>query len=441
MKKSTGGGNKRDRLVLALLFLCAAYPVRAGEFGYGIGYTATRSDNIERVPPNADERSDTINAYLFAFSYLENSSNLLARVLAQAEFRDYREEIFGDETVYNLKSSLVWTLSPQRFTWTVEDTYDETQITPTVADTPANRTNVNVFSTGPDFYIRLNPVHTLALGARLGNVYTGRANTDNDRVSGSARWLYQSTAITTYSLNFDTLKVNYENSALNNYLNHNVFLGVDYRPSRSQYLVDLGVTRFDPDRGETLDEMLVRLSWIRHLTPESRLGVSASGEFLDTGADLLEASTSSVPLATQTAGVVTSDVYYTRRGSIFYIRQGSQLVIDVSLFSQELDFEILPEDRKENGGQLKLDILYSGTTTVTLIGKQTRSDYLNFVRRDTDSDVAIRLGYRLTRSVNLGLEGRRLSRSSTVSAGEFDENRVLLSLLYSNPFFNTVAAR
>lgn len=449
MQSFTIGGVASKRLVLIVLLAGAVSAAQAGDFAYGLGYTVMGSDNITRAPSN--ERSDTVHSYLAGFSYLERTADVTARILAQAVYRDYQDDTFGDEGVYNLNSSLLWTISPQRFTWTVEDVYEETQITNTTADTPSNRTNVNVFSTGPDFYLRFNPVHTLALGARAGNVSTGRANADNDRFSSSASWLYQANSTSVYSVNFQLLDVNYDDSTLNNdYTRHDVFARAEYRPSRSQYVIDLGTSKISRDRGQDLDGTLARLSWVRQLTTESSFGMSASGEFSDTGADVLSASTATasstgLPVSTstsQTSDVVTSDVYYAKRGSIFYNRRGSSFALDSSAYTQELDFETTPQDRKENGVRLQLDFFYSGATTVTLFTEQARIQYQNFVREDTDRDFGIRLGYRVNRTISLGLEGRRTDRTSTISVVEYEENRVFLSVLYStSPLFTPIATR
>lgn len=426
-------------LALLLLFFSAISPLQAGQFAYGLGYMATHSDNITREASN--ERSEVVHSYLAGFSYLENTADLVARVFAQATYYDYQDDVFTDEDVYNLNSSLVWTISPQRFTWTVEDAYEETQIVATAADTPANRTNINVFSTGPDLYVRLNPVNTLAFGARVGNVSTSEANIDNDRLSASARWLYEANSYSAYSLNFETLNVNYDDTISNiDYTRHDAFARVDYHPSRSQYLIDLGATKISPERGKELEGSLTRLSWIRQLTQESSFGLSASGEYADTGADILAASTAAgltigAPGSTTTtlsSDVVTGDVYYAKRANMFYTRRGSQFRVNFSANTQDIDFEITPQDRKENAGFLEVGYFYSETTSVILFTEQTKIEYQNFFRRDTDRDSGIRLGYRVSRSIGLELEGRRTDRSSTDPNAEFEENRIFLSILYSS---------
>lgn len=462
MQASRLGGNRKDRtsLLAAVLVMGIISPVRAGDFAYGLGYTASHSDNITRAPSN--ERSEVTNSYLAGFAYMERTVDLIAQVLAQAEFRDYRDDVFGDESLLNVRSSALWIISPQRFTWTAEDSAQQILINSTDSDTPANRANINVFSTGPDFYVRFSPVNTLALGARLGNIATDSANADNNRFSGSARWLYQATAVSTYSLNFQAMNVNYDDSAINtDFTRHDIFLRGDYRPSRSRYLVDLGTTRINPERGRDLDGSLARLSWIRQLTQESTFGLSVSGEFSDTGTDVLATASALTSTATSPTGLpavsqpvataairglttdaVTSDVYYAKRSEVFYNRRGSSFGIDFTAYGRELDFETTAQDRKETGGRVELAFFYSGATTVTLFSELLKTDFQSFIREDTNLYAGLRFNYRATRTLSLGLEGRRTERSSTVPTVEYEENRVFLSLLYtSSPLFSPIPTR
>ncbi|GAB4507891.1 MAG: hypothetical protein Tsb0026_05070 [Sulfuricaulis sp.] len=424
-----------------LMYLGMVAPSPAGEFSYGLGYLATHSDNITRVPTG--ERDDWIHSLLAGFAYQERSVDLVARVLAQAEYNNYQDNTYGDENLYYVSSSAVWTLSPQRLFWTVEDTARQALIDSTAVETPENRVGVNVFSTGPDFSIRFSPVQTLALGARLGDVYTGRANADSRRLNGTAGWLYQASSVSTYSLNYQALDVDYDDSVANDdFLRQDLFVRAQYRPSRSQYTIDLGTSDISRDRGNDVNGALTRFIWDRQLTPESSFGMSASREFSDTGTDLLTASQAlNAPTMTaeqsaqsiaSTTDTLTSDVYMAKRGEIFYNRRSSSTGLHILANHRTLDYETLALDRKENYARMEFDYFYSGSTTVSLFSEYTKTDYSSFVRQDTDRNSGIRFSSRLTRTFSLGLEGRRIERASTDPTLEYVDNRVLLSVLYSS---------
>jgi hypothetical protein len=424
-------------LFVALFCAGAVLPAKAGELAYSIGYVVMNSDNINRAP--VLKENDTVHSLVATAAYQENAANFLANVFLEAEYDKYKDETFGDEGVYGLNSTLLWVISPQRFTWTVEDVYEQRVITATVADTPANRTNVNVFSTGPDFYVRFNPLHTLALGARAGNVYTGRSNFDNDRFSGSLRWLYQATSLSTYSFNVVALDVNYDDPVSNvDYTRHDVFLRMDHRPSRSQYILDLGASKINKDRGEDLDGSLTKFSWIRQLSTISTVGFSASGELADTGADIIAAplpvASTGLPVATAPtfSADVVNEVYYAKRGSLFYTQRGSQFGLELAVGAQDLDYETAALDNRDKTARIGLDYFYSGRTTLSLYSEQTRTDFLNIFRHDTDRNSGIRWTHRLSRTISVQLEGRRIDRNSTDPAREYVDNRALFSIYYTS---------
>ena len=447
-----GSGGKLSRLFVTgiLLGVGVLEPLWAGEHAYGLGYTAVHSDNITRGSSN--ERSDWIHSLLAGYAYQEHTIDLVAHVLAQATYSHYQKNSFGDETLFDLNSSAVWTISPQRFLWTLEDSYQQGLVDSTGVDTPANRTNVNVLSTGPDVYLRLTPVHTLAFGARAGDVYTGRANADNKRFSGTAAWLYQSSSITTLSLNYQTLDVRYENSTLNSdFTSEDVFFRTDFHPSRSQYILDLGATHINFDRGDDVSGTLARLSWIRQSTPESSFGASVSKEFSNTGANVLAANAAAIPASGTTGGtgamsrqasIITGDVYTTKGGNIFYSHRGSQFGVNFQAEKRKLDFETTPQDRKETTTRLQVSYFFMGTTTATLLTEYARAEYINIGLRNTDRNTEIRIDHHLNRTVSLGLEGSHHDRTSTDSLSSYVDNRILLTVLYSSgPLFAPLLRR
>jgi hypothetical protein len=422
-----------------VILLCSgvAGPLQATEFAYGVGFMDQHSDNIQRVSTN--EQSDTIDSLRAGFTYQERTADLIAQVQAEATYNNYLKNTFEDETLFGLESSAVWAISPQRFFWIVQDDYRQGLLNTSVPYTPANQTNVNVFITGPDFNLRLTPVHTLMFGARVGDVYTGEADADHKRFSGTAAWSYQSSQVTALSLNYEILDVKFDDTTVNNnYTSQDFYFRAESRPSRSRYLLDLGTTYINRDRGDDLRGPLTRLTWIRQLTSQSTFGVTAGKQFSNTAADVLAAATAanltaglSVPSAISDV-LVTGDVYDTKGGLVFYNLRGSQFGIQFQAGRHKLDYVSTPEDRKETGGSLQIDYFMSALTSITLFTDYTRTEYLDFFRNDTDEDYALRFNYSLTRTVSLGLEGRRISRQSTDPTSEYVDNRAFVTLLYSS---------
>lgn len=431
MNKQSEGRYGRLLATGILLGIGAIQPLRAAESAYGLGYTAEYSDNITLVSSN--ERSGWIHSLLAGFAYQESTTDLVARVLAQATYNQYPKNSFGDETLLDLNSSAVWTISPRRFLWTLEDTARQALIDSTAPELPSNRTTVNVLSTGPDITLRLAPVHTLTFGARAADVYTGRVNADNKRFNGSAEWLYQMSSLTDLSLNYRILDVKFDDAALNNnYTRQDFFFRARYQPSPSRYLLDLGASDLSFDRGNDFRGTLTRLSWSRELTPQSAFGASLSREVSDTGSTVL----SIAPPSGSSQTVATGDIYETKSGSIFYNQRGNRIGVQFQAGRDVRDFATIPQDSKGNNGRLQIDYFLSAESTVTLFAYYSRLEYPDLVRRDVIQNSGLRFDHRLTRTVSMGLEGRRSERRSTDSTLEFVDNRALLTLLYSSgPLF------
>lgn len=425
---------------MTVILLCGGVtgPLQAGEFASGVGYMGQHSDNITRVSTN--EQSDWVDSLLAGFAYQERTVDLVARVLAQATYNNYRNETFDDETLYELNSFAVWTISPRRFFWTVQDDYQQGLLNSILPSTPANRTNVNVFSTGPDVFLRLAPVHTLTFGVRAGDVYTDEANADNTRFNGLAGWMYQSSPRTTLSLNYQILDVNYDDSALNNsFTNQGYFFRIQFRPTRSQYSLDLGNNNVSFDRGDDVKGTLARFSWIRESTPQTSYGASVKREFSNTASDIQAAGMSaadaaglpSIPPPISQA-VITGDVYETKGGTIFYTHRGSQIDVQFQAGRRELDYVTNLLDNKETSGRLQIGYSFSVSSTATLFTEYTRTEYLDFIQRNTDQNSGLRFNHNFTRKVSMGLEAIRSERRSTDSTMDYVDNRVLLTIIYSS---------
>lgn len=414
--------------------------VCAGELAYGIGYVAEYSDNIQRVPSSSqDER---INSVVAGMAYRENGPALDAHLQAQAEYRGYRRDTFNDGPLYYADASLLWRILPQRLNWIFLDRYDQITRNITLPDTPANRVNSNVLSTGPDLFIRLGSVNTLLLGLRYGNASYSEGDLDTNRYGASVRWLYAANMEMTYSLNYDAEKIEYDNVIRNdNATRHDVFIRADTRQARARFLLDLGATQIDRDRAGEISGYLARLTWTQQLTSGSSAGMLLGSEYQDAGTALLATATSPTPApgappSLPVTGDVTNDFFYTKRAEVYYNRSGSNLGMNARAYYRDIDYEVVPQDRHEAGGRVEVIYSPSGLLATTVYGSHLDIQYQSSTRDDRESETGIRFLYRINRSLSTALDGRKTWRYSTDALQEYTDNRVLFSLLYSSsPLF------
>lgn len=416
-----------------------------GELAYSIGYLGEYSDNIQRDPSNPTR--EWASSAIAGIGYQENAPEFVARVRAQAQYRDYKYATYTDEALYYVDAAAIWSILPQAFTWSAFDRYDQLTADVTQADTPANRVTVNAFSTGPDVYFHLDRVNTLSLGVRYGNVLYGDGSNDNNRYGGHVRWNYQAGGETVYSLNYLHERVEYTDTLLNdNYRRQDAFVRADWLRNSSQFVVDAGATRIDQEQGPGDEGPTIRLTWNQRLNSETIVTVLLGKEFLDPGMALLATTTepgqpTTLSLPTPTIpsdGLV--DFYYTNRAEITFRHASSRLALEARAFYRDFEYQPQPptipptpsNDRDENG--FRIDLAYNPASTFVpgIFFYKTNTSFQDPLRNDHLSDAGVRLLYRSTRQLSTSVEYRRRLQTSTDLLQEYTENSVVLALVYSS---------
>lgn len=431
-------------IALSLLFVGDA--VNAGEFAYGFGYLGEYSSNIDRTQNN--ERSEWIDSLIAGIAYNDQTPGFQTRLQAIGEYRDYRKDTFDDESLLTFNGLAVWSPYPQQLTWTAEDVYTQATLNPAAPDTPDNRAAANVFSTGPDAYLRFGPADTLQLGLRYGTVYYGDSDADNENYTGYARWLHLLSPTTTASLNYEYYEVNYEVPTLYpDYVQRDAFLGLVQRLPNSVLTAEAGVTRIRMEEtGEEFDGNRYALSWVVRTGSDSAAGISYRSEYSNSAADLLDASgdvTTPPAIPTDPSPLdiaISGDFYYVKEAQAFYNYTGPPLGWRITLFQRDLDYEVILADEKERGGRLEISLAASTNFIVTLFAEKAKSEFVQPVVEDNETDVGIHFAYRYTRNILMGLTFNRVTLDSTDPTREFIDNRALLSVLYtSTPTFNILS--
>lgn len=403
--------------------------VGAAELNYSLGYQAEHSSNIRRAPTAAEE--DTISAVTASVSYREESRVLRAQLAANSQYRDYRNDTFEDEAVSFLDGTLLWTISPN-LSWTVADSFRNVPAAQTLADTPANRENTNVFSTGPTAQWRITPVDTLVADARYGRLTADTTDIDNDRHSGALRWVHRRSATTDVSLNYEQLRVDFDNDALNrNYRRQDMSIRGQVRPGRTAVALELGASDIDRDGLPGLDGSLVRFTVAREISSVRRMGVIVSSEYSDTAIALSPSGISSLPSGTFIAPeALTADVYYDKRIETYIESTAGIMPWGVRAFRREADYETTANDVEQSGGRVDIGLRRSSYTGMAVFSNYVRSDHLDAARLDRDVENGVRFNVRLRQSLDFQLQASRIERRSSDPTQSFVDDRVLAAIIY-----------
>lgn len=411
-----------------------AVQAHAAELSYGFQYEAERSSNIRRVPVN--EQEETVDSVGLSARYRENLPNFRSEVAASTERRHFRNGTFQDETLLFLDGTAIWLPTPQ-FSWTVADSFRNVPASRALPDTPANREDTNVFLTGPTIEWRLAPADHLITEARVGRFDAERSDVDNDRHSAALRWRRRHSSLAENSLNYEYLRVEFDNDVQNaNYERRDAFYRGVFRRARNQITLDLGRTNIDRERNPEIDGSLFRLTATREVSSTRRMGVNLSAEYSDTAFSLAPSGiTSETPTAgtaaEATSETLTGDVFYTRRAEAFLTGSAVPLLWTVTVFTGDVDYEMTTSDVEDRGGIFTVSYLRTANLSFNLYSNYTRSIYTVLNRTDRDVVNGASVAYRLSRSLQVSLEGQRAERRSSDPLQPFVDDRVFLRLAYN----------
>jgi hypothetical protein len=412
----------------------------AGEYSYLLSYSLDYSDNIGLA--TIDETSELTHVLDSGFTLSQVDRDLDARVAARATYRGYQKNTFSDETTLGLDGALVWKPLPDSFHWVVNDVYTQVVADPTQANTPTNRANTNVLSTGPDFFWRPNPVHIVQFGGRyVLNTFSGTdnasvsGNLDNKRSNGTLRWFYRYSPVTKLSLGHVTESVRFEDSGVGTNLDfraNETTVGIENRRSRNTFTLDLGETRINRSGQQEIQGKLGRLSWARDLTSGSAFSLTAERSLSDTTGELLAGSGGTPPVGAPLE-INSSDIFTGKSVSLQYSQRVGGGDLGVSAFRRERVFELATSNNDDaKGGSVQYSRLFSGRVSGAASLSYVKTLFPMPLREDIDRVATASVQYRFSRTVLGSATVGRRTRDSTTALTEFEENRVILGLVYNS---------
>jgi len=442
-----GGGSASTRwLGIWCATLCWAglesAPVLAGELAYGGGYSLAYDNNITRVP--TDPIAEFTQTLFGGFGYEERTADLNMRLVTQVERRNYLRNTYVEEKAYYVNGSALWTISPQKLTWILDDYASQIPISYATVDTPTNRTNANGLNTGPDLTLRLNPVDAAIVGARYGRLDI-QGPGDNERYSAYVRGLHQISPNTNVSLNYLTTRVNFQDSeTFSNYSLDAWFLRYQLLPSPSGMTVEAGTARIQQERLETPPPgRYGRFVLFYPITREATLSASLERQYSDAAIELLGGVTSAAqqpPAASKVSITAVSGPFYGKRGDLGFDYGGARFQVIARGFVRSVDYLQSDQSYEERNTHLECN-WFSGPARIRAYLDSVKRTFLDFFQEDRNRAAGVVFGYRVNRFMGLSVEGSRLDGSSTATQNNFVDRRVSFALSFSTGSLYPAATR
>lgn len=413
----------------------------AADFNYFASYRSEYDDNIYRAA--FEPQSDWINAVTVAMNYQETTTLANQFITASATYRNYHNGSYQNDVVPQLDAFGEWFIEPQTFSWVATDVFGQVIVNPTIAYTPANRDNFNVIATGPNFYLNLGLVDTLAIEGRYGYMWIENTNLDSSRSFFATRWLHRLSERSVLSLNYQYLEVDYLEEALNttNYGRQDGFIRGTFDTGISQFQIDIGKTLIRPDVGEPVAGSLARLSWISRVSSVTTAAVLLAHQYSDTAIELAPSGITSRPPAIlgtflsnpgSYQGYLTGEAFYVDRAEFLFNSAAMGAPMRFRLYTNSLDYENSLLDSNAWGASVEAQFTISATLGIVASVNHSVVEYPMQSLENTDNDLTIGATYRMGPRISTGLTWVGAHRASSDPGQSYRDNRIVLTLTYGS---------
>jgi len=264
-------------VVLTLIGAPVSAEITNLDFRIGAEYR----DNARRTEEN--EIDDTIALVGVTLNVAHESARFSGYIIGDFEFRRYIEDSFEDDNYSSASAMAKFQLAPQVLSWVIEDQYGTLISDPFRARTPDNLENINSFSTGPDFTMRMGSRTSITFGARYTDTTFEISNDDNTMLRGNLALVRTLTANRSLSVNVSADRIEYDETLLfSDYDRNSIFVQFNSAISRGSIEVRLGTNEIR-DFGEKSTGTLAGLSWNRELSASSEFSLGYDRGFSDAG--------------------------------------------------------------------------------------------------------------------------------------------------------------
>lgn len=397
--------------------------------GYEIRLGVIESDNIERLPSGGSDQ--TIGIEELGLTWHDKRPWLDADIEADLSHLDYFQHAYGDEYLGNLLGVVKLNLVPDLLAWDVTDNFGQAPLQPLAPITPANRENVNYFSTGPSLSLPLGKTTFLDLTGGYGKVTYQQSPLDSTRLTGALSLLHELTPASNISLNASEESIRFQNDRLNpDYDTQEAFGRFDAKGSRTALGVDLGYSRLNIP-GSRHGIPLARLQISRRVSPASTVGLALGHDYSD-GADSFRIVQNMGGATLNTQPIVESAVpFVSNYATLAWVFKYARTTLDLS--------GTYFRDRYDTNSTLNNErtvVAALASRQVAPVLQLALTEYLvrwQFDSPDesaTESDTGLQLTWRAGRHLSVFLAYYLAKGSSDIQTFQYTENRIWLSIGY-----------
>jgi hypothetical protein len=419
--------------LVGLLGIGTAQGQGAEPFDWNATLGMDYSDNILRTVDN-EESATTAYAGLRVNGRLQRP-RYDASLKTDLSYHEYLDSDLTGEVVGGLDGALNIGIVPERFFWLTSDQFGQVKSNTQAADTPLNRQNINVFSTGPQLLLPLGGRTQVQLDGTWSDVYYEDADdADSTRTRGALSLNHNLSDATSLSVSAsrERVELDVEAPAIDRYDVDEYFVGYNVTGRRTTLNVNLGYNQLD-DGIDTYGGTLIRLNVTRKIATRSSVGLQLGREYSDSADVFQRVQMFGGVLPTNPDGSALADPF---RSDYAYLSwQTDARRMEYRLFARvrEERHERLPGlDRDFAGLDAEISRRVTSSVVAYLNAAYVR-DELSNVAAPARHETSLNIGVNWQAGQRFGVAfdvGRSQGRGNVGETRKYTENRAFLGFTY-----------
>lgn len=422
---------KNNGLFFLLLLTFIPVNIYALDLNYDVGLFAAKYTNINlELEPEKDEYAYGATAEISAY---ENTRDLYLLLESDIEYINYKYNIAEDRITGSLLTNIIWRIKPENFEWHIDNTYTQTLIDTLSSDSPDNRQNVNVFSTGPTYIARIDSLNNLHFDMRAED-YRYEQDDDNRRALLAARYYHLFNPSLTVSINSELESTTYTTNSNNDFKRHDSFMRMDYSRGENALDIEYGYTNIISDYTSDISEPRYLVTFTNLRTQSSTITMMYEYIASDAGRSIVinESSTSIDEALNNT---LSSEIFIEKSLRLQSLNSTTNGYLNFEANTNHIEYDSQSQlNRKSYSSVISGQWNISALNQIEYVIRYINTDFYDSTLDRIDEDYLYNLNYiyGVSRNVNLNLEFNTRERQSTIDDNSYDDFRVILSLNYTS---------
>jgi hypothetical protein len=391
-----------------------------------------RSDNISRASERVQD--GTLGQVGIILGYQQQSRRLQADLDANVVYEHFLDITFDDDVLGGFDGRAVFGIVPERIEWFVQNNFGQIATDPFGAATPANRENINYFTTGPNFTLRLGSSTRLQLNGRYSDIRYEISDLDREQYGGGASLLRELSSASALSVNANIERVNIDSTTTfqGDYERREAYLRYQTQGARTIIFLDAGYTELETESEEgASDGLLARFSVSRQISASSVVTIGAGRQFSSAGDAFRDMQDQQGVRLESQAVIATNDPFQSRFASLDWRFSRNRTGLGFNIQYREEAYETAIElDRTLISWGAYASRQLSNVAELRVYGGFVEEDF-DAGFKDDDLQAGASLAWRIGRRSELRIQYDRYKRDSTDRTIDFTENRASLFLTWS----------